>query len=87
MSHFYGTLKGARGPASRCGTRGSGLEAVAASWQGAVRVYLWHDDATGRDIARVVLAPWHGRGVTRTLYVGPVDQTEEAAAVRALSAP
>lgn len=72
MAHFYGAIKGARGEASRLGTKKSSLFTTAASWDGAVQVFLFHDAATGQDRALVELAPWHGRGVRRTLYDGPV---------------
>src|SRR5262245_6418455 len=58
MSHFYGTLKGQAGEATRRGSRNSGLRVTAASWQGAVYTYLWHDDETGKDHYRVELGPW-----------------------------
>jgi hypothetical protein len=34
MSHFYGTLKGEAGPATRRGSKNSGLTTEAASWAG-----------------------------------------------------
>lgn len=51
MAHFYGTIKGQRGQASRLGGKTSGLETYAASWQGAVSVRLWVDEATGKDMS------------------------------------
>ena len=73
MAHFYGTLNGSRGEATRCGTKNSGMTTHAASWAGAVRTRLWHDSETGQDMARVELVPWHGSGCYRTLYSGPVS--------------
>jgi hypothetical protein len=73
MAHFYGTIQGSRGQATRCGTKSSDLETVAASWEGSVHVRLVHNEVTGVDMATVWLAPWHGRGVERTLYHGPVS--------------
>lgn len=72
MSHFYGTLQGHRGEATRCGSKDSGIQVTAASWEGAacVRVFVGPD---GRDWCEVGLRPWQGRGVSRTLYRGPVD--------------
>ena len=73
MSHFYGTVTGkAKTQASRCGTKSSRLETIAASWQGAVKVSLSHDETTGRDKASVELMPWHGSGTFRVLYRGPI---------------
>ena len=49
MSHFYGTLQGNRGEATRCGTKNSGLVTYAASWSGAIRTHLWYDHQIKRD--------------------------------------
>jgi len=73
VAQFYGLIKGARGEASRLGHKTSGMDATAASWEGSVSVRLWHDKKTGRDMARVSLEPWHGSGVSRGLYYGPVS--------------
>lgn len=70
MSHFYGTLKGTRGEATRCGSKSSGLRVVAASWSGAIAVLVWHDDATGRDCFSVEQIPWHSHGERRDLAHG-----------------
>lgn len=43
MSHFYGYLQGARGEATRCGHKSSGLTVKAASWNGSIRVTLSHE--------------------------------------------
>jgi hypothetical protein len=71
MAHFYGTIQGARGEASRLGTKSSGLHVVAASWQGAVDVQLYERD--GMDYVIVSLKPWQGHGESRLLYEGPVS--------------
>jgi len=76
MAHFYGTLQGSRGKASRLGTKRSELETVAASWEGSVRVRLYHDASTGTDWACVTLQPWHGKGRQETLYDGPVGSLD-----------
>jgi hypothetical protein len=73
MAHFYGQINGSRGKASRLGTVNSGLNTTAASWAGAVEVYLTRDATTGQDIATVDLIPWRGQGTTRRLYHGPVS--------------
>lgn len=82
MAHFYATLHGTRGEASRLGTKSSGMDATVASWQGAVSVRLWHDGATDTDMAEVSLIPWHGAGDKTPLYAGPVS----GAKLRATSA-
>lgn len=71
MSHFYGTLEGSRGPATRCGTKSSGLTVTAASWSGAIQVHLWVDEH-GRDRFSVEQIPWHGAGCGNTLAEGHV---------------
>lgn len=71
MAHFRGTLQGHRGDASRLGSKASGLQVSAASWQGSVVVYLTEDN--GIDYAHVALAPHHGKGESRVLYSGPVS--------------
>jgi len=48
MSHFYGTLQGNRGEATRCGTKKSGIETYAASWKGAIRCHTYIN-AKGQD--------------------------------------
>ncbi len=70
MSHFYGTVRGqSSGEATRRGSKNSGLRVAAASWQGAVYVYLFHDDY------RVELGPWkgNGRSSTQILASGEID--------------
>ena len=72
MAHFIAKISGARGPASRLGTKNSGITAIVASWQGAVYVCVHHDAVSGQDIATVALTKWHGAGENLTLYEGPV---------------
>lgn len=72
MSHFYGTLQGARGQATRCGSK-SGLNTVAASWNGAIRTDLYVDDQ-GRDCYVVREIRWQGRGVDREIARGVIGQ-------------
>lgn len=72
MAHFRGEVFGARSTTSRCSTKTQGLETVASSWQGAVRVDVWHDFNSGKDMVSVRLVPWFGRGITKKLYEGPI---------------
>jgi hypothetical protein len=81
MSHFYGTLQGGRGQVTHCGTKAGGLVTEAASWDGAVRVALWHDDATDTDMVRVAFVPWRGVGTTYVLYEGPLTDAPRRAAL------
>jgi hypothetical protein len=70
MAKFYGAVRGQRGEATRLGGKKSGIETIAASWQGAVKVELY--DRDGKDFARVSLMPWHGHGTNAIIYDGPV---------------
>jgi len=71
MAHFYGTVRGqAINGVSRIGSKKSGLETTAASWQGSVEVILYERD--GEDWTRVYLRPWHGHGSNKQLYNGPI---------------
>lgn len=72
MCEFYGTLNGSRGKATRCGTKQSGIETIAASWRGAVKVRVWKDKS-GVDMCRVDFIKWQGAGTDLNIYVGPVD--------------
>jgi hypothetical protein len=71
VAHFRGIIRGQRGEASRLGSKASGLDVQAASWQGKVTVHLW--EKNGVDMALVELDQHHGKGTTRTLYNGPVS--------------
>ena len=71
MAHFYGTVRGSRGTASRLGTARAGLHTVAASHDGSVQVVLYVRD--GVDHARVSHETWRGAGVSRLIYDGPID--------------
>lgn len=74
MSHFYGILNGTRGEATRCGSKGSGLATTAASWDGAIRVYLSHDEKTGKNNFYVGQQRWHGRGVEEVIAEGVIGE-------------
>ena len=71
MSHFYGTMKGSRGEATRCGTKKSGMVITAASWNGAIQVQLYHG-SDGVDYVIVRETQWHGQGRNRVLYDGKI---------------
>ena len=76
MSHFYGTLQGSRGEATRCGTKNSGLVTYAAGWSGAVRTHVWHDTQIHRDRYEVWEAPWKGIGTSKLLAKGVFNSEE-----------
>ena len=70
MSHFYGTLQGNRGEATRAGSKKSGIMTYAASWAGAVCVTAYVRDDV--DWVSVSLVPWQGEGTRALLYDGPI---------------
>jgi len=72
MAQFYGSVRGQRGAATRLGGKASGLDVTAASYEGAVKVRLFHNGELGENWALVELAPWQGSGSSRVLYHGPV---------------
>ena len=72
MAQYHASIRGAGSTASRLGSKSSGLYASVKAWGGEVNVYLWHDEITGTDRARVSLAD-HGGGHAVSLYDGPVD--------------
>lgn len=84
MSHFYGTLQGNRGEATRCGTKDSGMHTTCASWQGAVECYAYVDVQSGDDWVVITFNSWFGAGSSRLIYRGPisgapaVEQVEES---------
>ena len=77
MSHFYGTLEGSRGKATRCGSKASGLGVAAASWHGAIYVDVWHNAQIGLDCFRVTQTPWHGVGVTEVIAQGILGRLQD----------
>ena len=75
MSHFYGVLEGSRGAATRCGTKNSGLTAIAAGWKGAIETYV--TEVNGVDHYQVWLIPWQGSGDRERLIAeGILDANE-----------
>ena len=51
MAHFYASMQGSRGEATRVGTKSSGLTAHIRGWDIGARVELSHRD--GRDYVRI----------------------------------
>lgn len=73
MSEFYGTLQGNRGPATRQGSKDSGIHAAAQSWEGSVSVRLFRHWEAG-DIWCTIRAVdgSHSYPAGRTIYNGPI---------------
>ena len=74
MSHFYGTIKGSRGMATRCGSKNSGMVTIAASWNGAIEVTLSHDETTGEDKFTINQRPWESRGIWKVIAEGIIGK-------------
>jgi hypothetical protein len=74
MSHFYGTLQGMRGEATRCGSKDSGIDTVAASWKGAIRVSVYHDDETGEDRYDIAQSTWQSSGINQSIATGVIGK-------------
>ena len=73
MSHFYSVISGQAGTATRCGSKSSGIMAVAASWRGSIRVDLHYGD-DGKDHFTVSQECWHGAGVSHVIARGVVGE-------------
>ena len=75
MSEFYGQVVGNRGPASRGGSRASGIHVSAQSWDGSVQVKL----RRGKDNAlQVNVSTSHGSDMYgNTVFCGTLEQFEE----------
>ena len=75
MSHFYGTVQGNRGQGTRCGTKASGMDVTAASWNGAIETELYVDEK-GRDCYVVREVFWCGRGQYRMIARGVIGEPQ-----------
>lgn len=53
MSQFYADIAGNRGPASRMGTKGSGIESHTRGWHVGCKVRCHYDEETDSDIVYV----------------------------------
>ncbi len=76
MAHFYGTLKGVRGEATRTGTPSSGMVTVCASWKGAIRCSAYVNEE-GVDYVCIEKIRWEGQGEQLLLYDGPFGEVQE----------
>lgn len=55
MSHFYASIQGQRGEATKTGSKISGIHGHIRGWDFGVKVDLYVDSETGEDTARVYL--------------------------------
>jgi len=76
MAHFYASMQGSRGEATRVGTKSSGLTAHVRGWDIGARVELSHED--GRDVVRVYRTGGSNNG-GRSELVAEFDNAEVTA--------
>ena len=74
MGHFRGTIEGQRGPASRLGSKDTGLVVTCRGWDSGVDVEALHNEREKRDEFRIILNAGNGyhdsqRRVLGTLYI------------------
>ena len=74
MAQFYGTLQGSRGPASRLGSKNSGLQVSAASWSGGIEIDLWYDSTAKVDRFEIRQAMHHGGGIHEVIAKGVIGK-------------
>ncbi len=74
MAQYYGEIKEAKKSIHRLGHKTTGLEVLAASWNGAIRVRLQWDDKTKSDMAIVEQVMWRGQGKNKIIYSGEVGK-------------
>lgn len=80
MARFYGTIQGARGPASRLGHKNSGLEVTAQSYNGDVCVFLGVTE-NDEDNAAICIRDHSSRTTDIVLYNGPLTKLREGGKV------
>lgn len=64
MSHFYAQMQGARGMASRCGSKGSGHWCHIRGWNGGVEVKAHYREMDGSDLFTVWLTSGSNGGAS-----------------------
>lgn len=73
MAHFYSSIQGSRGEATRCGTKNSGIVSSVMCAEGRIVTRIWHNEGRDRNDFEVTLEPhWEG-GVTQVLARGICD--------------
>ena len=50
MAHFYATIKGSHGEASRLGTKNSGIHARVNGWDCGVEIIAEYNESTNEDV-------------------------------------
>lgn len=70
MSHFYGSVQGGRGKATRCGHVGTGLRVTAQSFTGSIIVQL--AVVNGEDSVAIYVSKGSTTKADYCLYDGPI---------------
>ena len=78
MSHYYGTLQGNRGEATRQGTKKSGIATNTACWTGTIQTRLWYDDDTDTDHVMIEVRGWPYGEYAGTIYNGTIQDLRQA---------
>jgi len=74
MVQFYGSAQGNKGEVHRLGDKKSGLDVLAASWNGCITVRLSHNPDTGEDRFSILQGTWQGEGISEFIASGVLGQ-------------
>lgn len=78
MAQFRGTLDGSRGPASRLGTKNSGLQVTANGWHLGCSAYLTYDEEADTDRITIYLTGGSSGGESPDiLFSGTVEDVRQ----------
>lgn len=81
MSYYYADITNGRNrPRTVCGHKTRGLVAHIRSWDAGVRVTLWYDESTDREMVQIERTGGSTHpGDSATLFTGPIDDLTPAA--------
>lgn len=86
MSHFYGTVQGSRGKATRQGGKSSGIRTNTACWAGTIFTHLSHDEDTDTDRVTIEVRGWPYGEYYAVVFNGTIQELTEAAKAGTLQA-
>ena len=74
MAHFYSRIKGSRGPATRCGTKSSGITANVTGWDIGGTCKTYFNSHLGTDVVEFYLTNGsNGHSSTRVATFAFID--------------
>lgn len=79
MSHFYGTVQGSRGQATRQGGKSSGIRTNTACWGGTIFTCLSYDEDADTDRVTIEVRGWPYGGYHAVIFNGTIQELAEAA--------